>query len=646
MLVKWSPAKAAEFKAQFYRFLQHAKIISKDLGPCVIGDHLYLAQHRFFDVVFDGLANDKHDFKHLKSRQLGISTGSRLLLVFWAGMHDGLRGYMVFDTSAHMEEARLELIQMIRDLPPELGFPRIVRENRYLIELSNQTRINFAAAGTKESKSSGTLGRSSGVNFVLCSEMCSWAGGENITAFKNSLSEVFEDRLYIWESTGRGYNIWNEMWEEAKLDSRQVAHFTGWWGKDTQRIDRDDADFERYGLQNPTERERKRMGIVWERYGWRITPEQLAWIRRNSDPLAEAAGGAEAEYEAKADQTAEQAWVEEDSFQMAGSIFFQPEKLQEIANNFASTKYKGVYSFHPGPEFTDMRVFKAANAKSVELKVWEEPVEDACYIVSADPAFGYNEKNDRSAIQVLRAYADGLDQVAEYAWPLVTTDQFAWVIMAIAGWYAGDRSEVYLIVELNGPGDAVWSEIKRLPRQMMQPYFAAGAAERGLTDIFRNVKNYIFTRSDSMGGGKNWQWKTSPDSKEKILEELRSVAQNIVKLPDGRTKAVLKIRSIETLREMKTIAREGSSIEASGTAKDDRVASLAIGVHCWLDRVRSKLITGRRTREFEEAKAQMSVTDRVKIFNQFHLDSFFAAQGRARSRARMMAATQSWRGRR
>jgi hypothetical protein len=641
----WSRDKADAFKEQFYRFLGHARIVSKDLGPCIIGDSLYVAQHRFFDVVFDGLAEDIHDFKHLKSRQLGISTGSRLLLIFWAGVHPGLRGYMVFDTSAHMEEARLELIQMIRDLPRELKFPEIVRENRYLIELANGTRINFAAAGTKESKASGTLGRSSGVNFVLCSELCSWAGGENITAFKNSLSEIFPDRLYIWESTGRGYNLWNEMWEKAKADERQIAHFTGWWGKDTQRIDRDEPDFIRYGHQPPTEREAAQISEVAELYGWRITPEQLAWIRRNSDPNAKPEGEAGAEYEADSGQLAEQAWVERDSFQLPGSVFFQPEKLQMQANRFSSTKYTGVYSFHPGTEFLDMQVFKATNAKSVELKVWEEPVEDSVYIVAADPAFGHNERNDRSAIQVTRAFADGLDQVAEYAWPLITTDQFAWVIMAIAAWYAGDRSEVYVIVELNGPGDAVWSEIRRLQRQISMPYFAGRAAERGLSDIFRNVRHFIYTRSDSMGGGRAWQFKTTPDLKEKVMEELRSATEAIKIDADGTLRSVLRIRSMETLKEMRTVARVDSSIEAQGTAKDDRVMTMAMNTHCWVTRVRTRLMGGKRTREFEAAKSRMTVADRAAMFNRYQMDAFFAMKGRERAQKRI-AAMGGWRARR
>ena len=65
------------------------------------------------DAVFDGLSEDIHDFKILKSRQLGISTISRALIIFWLGVHRGMQGAMIFDTESHKEEAREEIEQMI-----------------------------------------------------------------------------------------------------------------------------------------------------------------------------------------------------------------------------------------------------------------------------------------------------------------------------------------------------------------------------------------------------------------------------------------------------------------------------------------------------------------------------------------------------
>lgn len=68
----WTPEKCEAFKAAFYELMKHLKISSKEKGDILLGEHLYRAQHRFFDAVFDGLAHGIHDFKHLKSRQLGV----------------------------------------------------------------------------------------------------------------------------------------------------------------------------------------------------------------------------------------------------------------------------------------------------------------------------------------------------------------------------------------------------------------------------------------------------------------------------------------------------------------------------------------------------------------------------------------------
>lgn len=631
----WTSQKAGSFKKEFYKFLEYVRIDSKELGTVILGEHLYRAQHRFFDFVFDGLVDDIHEFDHLKSRQLGISTGSRALTLFWAGMHDGLRGYMVFDTTPHTEEGRVELVEMVKALPKSLGFPGIQRENRNFVMLENGTRINFAAAGTKVTKSSGTLGRSSGINFSHGSEICSWAGGENITAFRNTFAKDFPNRLFLWESTGRGFNTWHDMWQEAKEDPRQRTLFTGWWAKDNQIIRSDDPSFERYGIQAPTAREIARIQEVEARYGWRITPEQLAWVRRESDPGAMPEGDAPVEYEPDSDQLAEQAWTENDAFQLAGSIFFQPEKLREQAERFVSNKFTS-WSFAPGVEFADMKVFPSANGRSTELKVWEEPASDAVYILAADPAFGANERNDRSAISVSRCYADGIDQVAEYAWPLVTTRAFAWIILAIAAWYAGDRSEVWMIIELNGPGEAVWNEILGLQRNLKRAYFASAMEEKGLKNVFRNVRNFIYTRSDSFAGGRAWQWKLTSQLKETIMEELRSQTQNFM----------LRIRSLSALQEMRSVTRDGASIEAQGANKDDRVLALAMTVHCWQDRVRSRLISQRRTRQYEEAKSLMTLTDKIEIFNRFQLDAFFQQQAVERRRVvRALRGPAAWKAR-
>ncbi len=137
------------------------------------------------------------------------STATRALSLFWLGMHDGLRGTMVFDTSFNTQAARGEILEILNALPAKLKFPRIKKggSNRNILMLENNSWLVFNQAGVKNARSGGGLGRSFGINLVHASEICSWVNEEGLTSFRQSLSEEFEDRLYIWESTGRGYNI-------------------------------------------------------------------------------------------------------------------------------------------------------------------------------------------------------------------------------------------------------------------------------------------------------------------------------------------------------------------------------------------------------------------------------------------------------
>lgn len=633
----WSPAKVAAFKEEFYDFLNVVTISSKNLGQCILGENLYLAQTRFLDALFDGLAQDKHDIKHTKSRQLGVSTVTRALSLFWLGVHDGLKGAMIYDSGEHKEEARLEIIAMIEGLPPEYDFPRIKRQNRSLLELTNGSTMLFMAAGTRQTKASGNLGRSSGINFCHCSEVSSWDNPEGLESFLNTLSETFDNRLYIWESTGRGFNAWKDMWDEAKADpAHQVCVFTGWWGHPTQRISRDDPDFVRYGLAAPTEKELEKIVKVREWYGFEIDAEQLAWVRRKMDPLAQPEGDAPPDHDGNPLRLQEQPWTEEDVFLQTGAVFFQPEDLTKISNRTVSKKFK-TYFYQTGLEFADCRIFPAPNAKSIQLKIWDEPDPDGIYVISVDPAFGANEKNDRSAIQILRVFADGLDQAAEFAWPLINTRQLGWVVLDLMALYGQGRAEIYLIVELNGPGEAVWNEIQRVKTEIQMPYAKDTYKEgQGLRSIFANVRNYIYTRSDSMHAGTNFQWQTTSKLKVTIMERLRDFTSN----------GMLVIRSADTIEEMRSVTREGDEIAAASNKKDDRVLSLAIGVRCWEQSVWRRLRSQRRTREAAEIAKRQNFASKVALFNKSQMQSYLEMRARMRNQQRNQAVRQMWRGRR
>lgn len=629
----WTRKKRRATEKAFYDFLGRCFINSKDAGRICLGDNLYQGQRDCITKIFDALEQDIHRILILKSRQLGISTIIRALIIFLLGLHRGLKGAIVFDSESNKAESRAELEVMIEELPPSLGFPTIISNNRSGLGLANTSKVLFMSAGVKKTKTSGTLGRSVGLALAHCSELCSWDNDDGLEAFEQSLSEINPDRLYIFESTARGFNRWCSMWEESRQDPHCCCIFLGFWSKESQRIDRKDPDWALYGEQAPTDKELEKIAKVKELYDFDVSPEQLAWVRRKMDPTARAEGDAPIEYEGSTTRIQEQPWTEEEAFQQTGSVFFSPEQLTDLTKKWTNNKFK-TYMFMPGQEFSDMKVYPASNQKSVEMKVWEEPDPDGVYAVAIDPAYGMNEKNDRSAIQVLRCYADGVDQVAEYAWPLVTTYQLAWVIAAIMGWYGqGPRAEVRYILELNGPGTAVFNELRSLKHKVENSPSLPDFDAKGLRDIFRNVRTYIYTRPDSMGPGYNYHFLTNSRLKVTLMERLR----------DFVAKGILRVRSLATVEEMRWVTREGDDISAPEHMWDDRVMSLAMGVHCWEEKTRRMLVTSRRTREAEEAKKRMTIVDQVAMFNQNTMEGFFAVKQKARRQQALLQARGGWR---
>lgn len=997
----WSSEKREKVELAFYQYLNRCYVNSRDGGRICLGEAIYEGQRRVITEIFDGLEEDIHTFVILKSRQLGISTIIRALIVFLLGIFNGLKGAIVFDTDNNKVESRSELEVMIEELPRSLKFPLIKTSNRSGLMLSNNSKVLFMSAGIKKSKSSGTLGRSVGLSVAHGSELCSWDNEDGWEAFQASLSDNNPDRIYIWESTARGYNFWHKVCQEAKADSaHQKFIFIGWWSKDSQRIERSHPDFQLYGEQPPSAKERHKIDLVRQLYGVEITPEQLAWVRRNSDPSAQAEGDTPAEYEPSALRLQEQPWcvtantrvgtsdgiipisevcggnatlgkilhygptgkaaiwrartklgyqiegtanhplistdeqeirldqsygkkiklqpprfseqkrvvtwregivdnsvvitpdfarlvglymgdgsiwgssrsgwfvqitccnedmdivdecerlfsglfekktfrhvnttgstdvrvqsrlvvetfkklgltrddtantrrkiyvpefiwrspkhvvkeflsglfeadgfnahntnrvalfskypkfiadiqllllafgitsrsvsmkkkhpdghyytgnqlelrtaeairfnkeigflsarkrgrfneaayekmwterlaspkkgnnkrpvivledeivsvehtdrieevynltvddthwfdangilthnTEEDAWQQTGSVFFPQETLTEITNKDVSRKY-AAWMFLAGAEFVDMKVIKAPNARNIDLKVWEEPDPDGIYAMGVDPAFGENPLNDRSSIEIFRCYADGLDQVAEYASPLINTRQLAWVIASLLGWYGGGPNALIKYgLELNGPGTATFNALKELRALIESGMQKQEIEERGLQNVFRNVRTYIYARSDSMNAGQSFHIKTTGPLKITFLERFR----------DFVTNGTCRLRSADLVDEMKNIAREGDTIAAPGTMKDDRVLGSSFAVHVWESGLRRMLMTQKRTREAEAARKRLSIVDQVALYNSNQLGNFFEQKRRVRVQQQRMAVRQTWR---
>jgi hypothetical protein len=114
-------------------------------------------------------------------------------------------------------------------------------------------------------------------------------------------------------------------------------------------------------------------------------------------------------------------------------------------------------------------------------------------------------------------------------------------------------------------------------------------------------------------------------------------------LRDYVSNGTFRIRSAELIKEMNSVSRDGDSIEAPGSKKDDKVVAAAMGVQCWLERVKTGLMSQKRTRDAEAAKKMLSIKDQVQLFNQNNLELFFSQKRTQRYRQQAVMRKAAWR---
>ena len=276
--------------------------------------------------------------------------------------------------------------------------------------------------------------------------------------------------------------------------------------------------------------------------------------------------------------------TEDYAFVMTGSSFFSNARCTD-AVKIAKKLNFDCYRYAMGANFQDTEVVKSTE-RLATLKIWEEPIDTAYYVIGADPAYGSSDWADRFCIQVYRCYADGMEQVAEFATSEMNTYQFAWVIAHLAGAYKNST----LNLEVNGPGQAVINELRNLKRQAS----AMGGAYGGkLMDVLGSMQNYIWRRNDTMGGISNSiGWITTSQTKERMLSYMK----------DYFERGMMAVYSLDLIEEMKTIVRDGASIEASGRNKDDRVIASALAAAAFAEQLQPRLIAQKITRQVSRSQ--------------------------------------------
>ena len=547
---------------QFYAFCAQLKIETKEQGLRKM-DTLLGTQTYVMDEIAKGLDEDIHMFIILKGRQLGITTISLALDLYWQFIHPGWQGTLVSDTEENRDMFRSTLAMYMDGLPKEYKIP-LIAHNRNQLVLKNRSRIFYQIAGNKS-----RLGQGKAITYLHGTETASWGNEEGLASLIASLAETNPNRLYIFESTAQGFNMFHEMYTTAKRARTQRAIFCGWWRNQFYSVGADTDIYKVYwdGKLNVEEKEWTR--DIKKLYGVEINSRQMAWWRWK---LHEGIKDDSLMYQ-------EFPPTEDYAFVMTGTSFFSNSRCTD-AMKISKKIECDYYRYSMGSDFKDTDCIKSTE-RMATLKIWEEPVDTAYYVIGADPAYGSSDWADRFCIQVFRAYADGLEQVAEFATSELNTYQFAWVIAHLAGAYKNST----LNLEVNGPGQAVINELRNLKRQASM---LKGNVGRDLLDVLSHMQNYIWRRNDAMGTlSASIGWVTTTQTKERMLTYMK----------DYFERGMMAIYSGDTLEEMKTMIRDGGSIEASGRNKDDRVVATALAAAAFAEQVQPRLIQMGHTRD-------------------------------------------------
>lgn len=567
---KWLPL--------FEGFIKELRIQSKEvatLDPRGSPLDLWGSQRIALESLCEGMDRGVRTFLYLKARQLGISTVFLAVDIFYLALNPGTIGALVTESETNRNIFRETIERYVASFPVNYfgkAFT-IKRANKDFILFSNNSRLDFIVAGTSKKTN---WGEGRGYALAHLTEVASYGSAEGLAGFRETLAEKNPNRLFIYESTAKGFNHYRDLWIEFGNDEyTKKRTFIGWWSKEINEIHKTDPRWKAYGVAKPGPEEQELIQRVQDDYGFTVTQPKLAWYRwRHSD-------------EASSESTLHQnlPWTADQAFVMSGHSFFQTRVLQKDMERCKDTVFHA-YRYWLGNDFFSGKleqIWDEERLNEVQLRIWEEPEEGAMYVIGCDPAYGRNDNKDRHAITVLRCFADRLVQVAEYADNNVETRQCAWVLAHLAGAYRN----CIINVEITGPGGVILTEIEHL-REIMKlnaEFDEKTKKNENWEDFLGNARWYIYNKPDHFAPGHVKCWETSWKTKFQFMNQVR----------DNYSTGIIYVNSCPLIEEMMNVVQDGSSIGAPGNSKDDRVFALALANRIWIDHLRIGMIARQET---------------------------------------------------
>lgn len=561
----------------FQRWASHLKISSKDKG--LIQLTLNNAQKYFISEVERAFKENKRAFVVLKARQLGITTITSALDLYWLHKIPSIYGHYITDNESNKEYMREILSDYIKWLPKHMKYP-IRRHARTVLILKNGSRMFYSVASKKNSG----LGQGKGISLLHATEVSSYENEDGFKSLLASLSDKNPNRLYVFESTAKGFNLFYEMWETAQRSPYYHPIFIAWWRHEDYKLDQDDPRFAAYsGRVNADER--RWINEIERRYNHQITQNQLAWWRWKLN---------EEMFEDTLMMGQEYPSLPEEAFISTGGRYISGE---DITKAYREAKKCNPKTFRVVVGSTIQAITLKEDKRNPNLWIWEEPRENGIYLIGVDTAYGTSVDSDSTVIEVFRIWADKVIQVAEFVDNNVLSYQTAWIIAFLAGMF----SNSYINIEVNGSGYAVLTELKNLRAGIS----LGGVISDDWRNPLRNIKQYIWSRPDSiMGVSSSYHWKTSATTKRMMCDAFRDLFHV----------GMLEVKSIELLEEMRFIIDDGYSIGAQKPHHDDRFMASSIAAIYYRQHIQPVLWQRKFTYVADQAKEE----EMVKQLNPYY----------------------------
>lgn len=590
--------QAQGWRTVLTEFLRNFEIDSKELGRTKLKP--WGTQQYFLDQLALGMDEGIRFFIGGKGRQYGITTIMIPIDVLWALMHPGIEGAIIGHKPDVLEVCRAQINDMQTRLPEAYKVP-LTTNNKDKLEWTfrdgTKSTINLLVAGTTGRRTD--LAKGHGLSFIHGTECAEWGSEVAFNSLIASLAQRNPNRLYVFESTGESANnLFARLWRKSLDDPERKTIFIPWWTHDLYRLDRRGKLYAHYMPNDSISDDEAEMVNIAHDWGHALGRDQLAWYRATCNRIT-------TPEEVKKNYPT----VWEDMFQLGGTAFIPHKPLSQARSIALNTAFTA-YQIHVGADVSQMRIDNLGEAideddghvRGANLRVWQAPRPMGRYAIGVNPQ---DTEGCVRSIQVLRCYADCVEQVAEFASDVVDVYQTAWIAAYLAGWY----KFAWLNIELEHGGGACFRELANLRNQTA----LTGVAP----EILGSMIFYVYNRVDSMHGASHtWHWRSNATNEQELFADFKGsfLAKRLI------------IRSVPLCEEMTTLTQDENSVGGDDGAEDSRTRSMCIAIRTWVDHIRMSMLGENRTRQ---AEAQKDVNAAPASFLENIVDSFMSRQQRA-----------------